>query len=364
MKRLLCIISSLDTGGAETFLMKIFRKLPKDFKFDFIVSSEDGYYEHEVMELGGEIYRVPLRTQHPFRTFKRIKEIVKEKNYQYILKLCDTPKGLFDLMAARFGGAKVICVRSCNASSSENIIVHTLYSALRTAFNGFADIKIAPSELAASYTFGKKQVEKNKVVFLHNGLDLSNYKYIQSGRISIRKEFNIKEDFLVGHVGRFNIQKNHGFLLKVFVEIKKRIPKAKLILIGTGELEAQIRKQIEELDIIQDVIITGVRSDIPNLLSAMDVFLFPSLYEGMPNTVIEAQATGLPCVISDSITREVSITDLVKYKSLQQSIEEWAEQCCKYTGVKIQRENYNSIVASAGYDINDVVAEFVKAVFK
>ena len=118
MKRLLCIVSSLDTGGAETFMMKIFRGLPAEYKLDFIVSTDTGFYEKEVLSLGGKIYRIPLRTEHPIKTFNAIKKIVKDNNYQYVLKLCDTPIGFFDLLAAKMGGANKICVRSCNANSN------------------------------------------------------------------------------------------------------------------------------------------------------------------------------------------------------------------------------------------------------
>lgn len=108
MKRVLCIVSSLDTGGAETFMMKIFRSLPKNYKLDFIVSTSSGYYEEEVKELGGKIFRIPLRTEHPFKTFKEIKRVVKNNNYEIVLKLCDTPIGIFDILASKMGGAKKI----------------------------------------------------------------------------------------------------------------------------------------------------------------------------------------------------------------------------------------------------------------
>ena len=122
MKRLLCIVSSLDTGGAETFMMKIFRGLPSEYKLDFIVSTDSGFYEKEVLSLGGKIHRVPLRTEHPIGTFNAIRKIVKENKYQYVLKLCDTPIGFFDLLAAKTGGASKLCVRSCNENSNKGRI--------------------------------------------------------------------------------------------------------------------------------------------------------------------------------------------------------------------------------------------------
>ncbi len=362
MKRLLCIVSSLDTGGAETFMMKIFRALPQNYKLDFVVSTDTGFYEDEVKELGGKIYRVPLRTKQPLQTFKEIKKIVKNNKYETVLKLCDTPIGIFDLLAAKCGGAKKLCVRSCNASSSESKIKHIIYKILRPFFNVITDIKIAPSRLAAEYTFGGNIVKKGKVIFLHNAVDLKTYYFNEEGRNKIRNEFNIdKNQFVIGHIGRFNDQKNHSFLLDVFKNINEKDPNSVLILVGNGEKKEEIISKIKELDLEKSVILTGVRSDITNLLSAMDVFVFPSLYEGMPNTIIEAQATGLPCVLSDSITKEARITDLLQYLSLEVPSIEW----CKVTlnsRIKIRKQPIKNFIES-GYTMDNVAKDFIKIFF-
>lgn len=366
MKRLLCILSSLDTGGAETFMMKIFRSLPKEYKLDFIVSADNGFYEKEVIELGGRIFRVPLRTKHPIKTFKAIYDVVRNNQYTHILKLCDTPIGLYDLLAAKLGGAKVLCVRSCNAGSSNSKLGKLINDFLRPFFNYMTDVKIAPSRLAAEFTFGKAEVESGKVSFIHNGLDLNIYKYDVTNREKIRKEFGLADDQLVvGHIGRFNKQKNHKFLIEVFAKILKEKPNAMLMLVGKGELQVKIRRQIAELGIEKSVIFTGVRSDIPALLSAMDVFVFPSLYEGMPNTVIEAQATGLPCVIADTITREAGITDLVYYKSLYDSDREWIKNILfLHNKNNDNRKLYYKNMRLVGYDISYSSRDFVEKIME
>lgn len=362
MKRLLCILSSLDTGGAETFMMKIFRSLPEDYKIDFIVSAKSGFYEKEVVELGGRIFRVPLRTKHPIKTFKAIYDVVKQNHYTHILKLCDTPIGLYDLLAAKMGGAKVLCVRSCNAGSSTSKLGAMVNDFLRPFFNYMANVKLAPSRLAAEFTFGKAEVEAGKVNFIHNGVDLNVYKYDEENRRKVRREFGIADEQLViGHIGRFNQQKNHKFLIEVFSEVLKQKPNALLMLVGDGEKKNEIKEQIKSLDIEESVIFTGIRSDVPALLSAMDVFVFPSFYEGMPNTVIEAQATGLPCVISDTITEEAGITECVRYKALTTSAKEWA-----YIAVSLLENSricYNAKVKHVGYDIDSCVKQFMKLTF-
>lgn len=362
MKRLLCIVSSLDTGGAETFMMKIFRSLSDAYKIDYVVSTNSGYYEEEVLQLGGKIYRIPLRTKHPIKTFLDIRRIVKKNQYKYVLKLCDTPKGYFDLLAAKMGGANKLCVRSCNASSSENLVQHVCNNILRPAFNKIATVKLAPSDLAAQYTFGKKEVEANSVFFLHNAIDLNIYKYSESGRERIKKEFNLQNSTVFGHIGRFNQQKNHEYLINVFEKIKKRRKNAKLLLVGNGELKKKIIRLVREKNLQDDVIFAGIRSDIPDVLSAMDVFVFPSFYEGMPNTVIEAQATGLPCLISDSITKEAAITGLVEYMSLSKRPIDWALRAEKL--LNKERKNTAPEFISAKYDMNTVVKDFVSVIFE
>lgn len=362
MQRVLCILSSLDAGGAETFIMKIFRGLPKDYKIDFVVSTESGFYEEEAKALGSKIYRVPLRTKHPLKVFKAIKQIVNNYEYASVLKLCDTPIGYFDLLAAKQGGARKICVRSCNASSSRGRIMRIFNGFLQKPFNKIIDVKIAPSKLAAEYTFGEEELLKDNICYLHNGVDLNIYKYNPEGREKIRQEFGIlPNQFVVGHIGRFNQQKNHRFLVHVFAEILKKRSDATLMLVGDGEKRKEIESLVKELMIDKNVIFTGVRSDIPDLLSTMDVFVFPSFYEGMPNTIIEAQATGLPCVLSDTITKEAEITDLLTYMPFDNATNVWADSVCDIE-ISTRRDTKLNFI-DAEYNIEKSIERFIEWIF-
>ena len=168
---------------------------------------------------------------------------------------------------------------------------------------------------------------------------------------------------MIGHIGRFMKQKNHEFLIDIFSEIHKCDKITCLVLVGNGELQEQIKDRVKEKGLQDCVIFAGVRADIPQLLSAMDVFLFPSLYEGMPNTVIEAQATGLPCVISDSITREADITGTVQYVSLNESDSVWAEKVLEITNSGIKRHDMTECFKKNRYDIESVTEDFVKLIF-
>lgn len=364
MKKVLCIVSSLDTGGAETFMMKIFRKLPEQYSMDFVVSTNDGYYENEVIKLGGRIHRIPLRTKHPIRAFFELRSIVSENNYEYILKLCDTPIGLIDLLAAKLGGARKLCLRSCNASSNDGKVKNIVNIFLRPLLNKITDVKIAPSILAAEYTFGKKEVKNKNVYILKNAVDLDIFKYSYEGRKRIREEFGIGENaFVIGHIGRFSKQKNHRYLIRVFSDVLKINPLSKLLLVGEGELYEPILQQLKDLNIKDKTIFTGIRSDIADLLSSMDIFVFPSLYEGMPNTVIEAQATGLPCLISDTITSSAKITSLVEFFSLNSDPKDVSNDCIKLFNNNKTRKNYQDQITEQGYSIESTVSTFVKLIF-
>ena len=358
MTRILCIISGLTAGGAETFLMKIYRALPnKEYKIDFIVSEKDGCYTEEVLQRGGHIYVIPLRTKKLFVALCKIRDIVKKNKYESVLKLGNTPIAVLDLIAARLGGAKIVGMRSCNALTGQPFKSKCVDALLRPVLNLIANVKIAPSILSAEFTFGKKIAHKKNVHILHNGVDLEVFHYDEAGRSRIRKEFELEDKFVVGHIGRLNKQKNHHFLLEVFNKLHSICENAILILIGTGEEKDNINAWIKELGLGDKVILTGQRFDIPQILSAMDVMIFPSLHEGMPNTIIEAQAIGLPCLISDTITDEADITGLVKYKSLDASSSEWAEMALQMA--KFPRRDTAEDFRKHGYDIESVSKEFV-----
>lgn len=356
MKRLLCILDSLNAGGAETFLMKISRSIPAEqYQFDFVVSKDGGVYSQEILNRGGKIYEVPPRRKDFWKAFWSIRSIVKNNKYEYVLKLGDAPIVGLDLLAAKMGGAKCLAFRSCNALTGLSIKGKIADFVMRPVLNKIANVKLAPSVLAAEYTFGKRQ--STNVHILHNGVDLRIYHFDYEGRSKIREEFAIKDKLVVGHIGRFNKQKNHEYLLKVFYEIRKQCPDAVLMLVGIGELEEPVRKRIKELELEPYVVFTGLRFDIPQLLSAMDVFVFPSFHEGLPNTVIEAQSTGLPCVISDAITKEVNITGLINYMPLDIAPIEWAKTALEVSDAL--RRDAAEEFRENGFDIESVSREFL-----
>lgn len=365
MKRLLCILSNMNAGGAETFLMKVYRQLDRtNYQMDFCINvPQMCFYEEEILGLGGKIHRIPSKSENCKEFSRQLRNLVESNGYDYVLRIASNAMGFWDLKIAKDAGAKVCSARSSNSSDGtgwKSWLAHRLGRAL---YSKYVDVKFAPSDLAAQYTFGERAYLNGEVSILHNAVDLDVFQFHTAGRIAIRKELNIEEDtLLVGHVGRFDTQKNHEYLLQIFAEIAKRRENCRLLLVGKGILEQQIHEQAEKMGILNKIIFAGVRSDIPQLLSAMDVFVFPSLYEGMPNTVVEAQATGLPCVIADTITREADITGLVQYMSLSSSPEIWADAALQ--AAQRPRKNTKQDFLDNHYDIQSTVDEFVRLCFQ
>lgn len=365
MKRVLCIISNMNAGGAETFLMKIYRQLDRTkYQMDFCINvSEECFYESEILSLGGKIYRIPPKSVSLKNFKKQLYCIIKSNNYKYVLRITSNTLGFMDLKIAHKAGASICAARSSNSSDGGGLkskVAHKIGGAL---YSKYVNVRFAPSDLAAKYTFGKKAYESGSITILHNAIDLKEYGYSEKMRRFIREEFKISDDMtVIGHIGRFMAQKNHGFLLEIFSKYTEKNEKSTLMLVGSGELESVIKERASSLGILDKIIFTGVRSDVPALLSAMDVFVFPSLYEGMPNTVIEAQATGLPCLIADTITREADITGLVEYLPLD-DVKVWANRISSLL-LPIVRTTPIKQFKDSGYDIETVTKQFVELIFK
>ena len=364
MKRLLCILSGMNAGGAETFLMKIYRKLDKTkYQMDFCVNvPEKNFYEDEILGYGGNLFRIPTKSDDLAGYKKALGDVVKNGSYDSVLRITSNGMGFLDLKVAKDAGAKRCCARSSNSSDGKGLKLWLAHRLGRLLYGKYVDVKFAPSDLAAIYTFGRKAYEKGEAQILHNGVDLSFFKYGEESGRNIRKEFNIQENTKVfGHIGRFMEQKNHMFLIDIFNEIHKTESNTVLMLAGKGELEGKITSRVKELGLEDSVIFAGVRSDVPALMSAMDVFVFPSFFEGMPNTVIEAQATGLPCVIADTITKEADITGLVEYLPLSLTAAAWAKTALSKLS-DTRKDTYTELMAQ-GYDIDAVVNRFIQLVW-
>lgn len=365
MERLLCILSGMNVGGAETFLMKVYRSIDRsEYQMDFCINEKNKCaYEDEIISMGGRVFRIVAKSVNRPLFEKQLFEVVRNNQYKNVLRITSNCAGFLDLKIAKKAGAIHTIARSSNASDGGGLKARATHLLGRLLWEKYVDVKIAPSDLAAIYTFGKRTYEKGEVNILRNALDLTLFHFSQEERNRIRAEFGISQQtVLVGHIGRFMEQKNHFFLLDVFCEFHKNTPDSLLMLVGGhGNLEDAVRQGVIEKKIAGSVIFTGIRSDIPALLSAMDVMVMPSLYEGMPNSIIEAQAAGLPCVISESITKEADVTGLVRYLSLSAPIAVWSDEIKQVCDGN--RESKTELLKAAGYDIIQVKQQFQKLLF-
>lgn len=326
MMRMLFIVGSLRRGGAETFAMKLFRATlgRDDILIDFL-SSGPGVYDKEVRDSGRSVFYVGLRTRSLSSVLLSIESIVRYGRYDFVLKFSDSSLSALDLMAARKGGAKVTAARSMNSKptgSSSASIAHLL---LRPLLRRSADIWIAPSQEAGSFMFGNKGTASNSYLHLPNALPLKDYYFSEKERNAVRDELGLTEgNLLVGFAGRLMEQKNPIFLVQAFADLLSSRPEARLVVVGDGPLRELMEESARALGVNLEIFFIKPRDNVRALYSAMDVLWLPSLFEGMPNVVIEAQASGLPCLVSDKVTREVALTRLVQHLPLEKEL--WAEE--------------------------------------
>lgn len=241
-------------------------------------------------------------------------------------------------------------VRIAHSRSSNKDNIIKKYTSKLSRF--YATHLLAVSSLAGISEFGKKRFKKGEVKVIPNAIDAKKYSFDLEVRKLKRKELNIEDAFAICHIGRFHPVKNHSFIIQIFKHVRNKYNNAKLVLIGEGSLRKEIESQVLKENLRNDVLFLGLRSDVPDLLQAMDVLVFPSFYEGFPGVVLEAQAAGLPCLISDTITKEVVITDIVECLSLNERPDVWAEKLLNFKNVK--RKDYSSEIILKGYDIKSI----------
>ncbi len=364
VKRVLVIINTMDAGGAETFLMKVYRSIDRNaLQFDFLINQRERcFYDGEITSLGGTVYRGYSKSCNPVLCFTRIRGLVQYGHYDAVLVVAVHPVAWLELLAAKLGGARMRLVRSTNSSSGGGCAANLLAVVSRPLVRLLATGMLAPSVKAAGWLFGEQATQNGRVTLLNNGLLLEQYCFAPGIRAQVRAELQVEDAFVVGHVGRFNPQKNHAYLIEVFARLAERCGKARLLLIGAGELKSSVQELVRAKGLQEQVLFLGVRADVPRLMMSMDVLVFPSHYEGMPNVVVEAQATGLPCVIANTITEEVVLTDLVQRLPLEGNSEAWVRACLAF-GVS-DRGSYNRILEEQGYHIRTTAAQVTDLLLK
>lgn len=347
--RILQVVTQMTRGGLETMLMNYDRHIDHSkVQFDFLEHRDTVTdYDREILELGGMIHRLPrLNPMSPAYLKALDRFFAEHPEYRIVHSHLDCMAGI-PLKAAKKNG---VPVRIAHAHSSNQVkdAKYPLKLYYKRDIPTYATHLYACGEEAGRWMFNGHSFS-----VLNNAIDCAAFQYNEKIRRQYRDELGISEHtLLVGHVGRFMQAKNHMFLLDIFCALLKRQPDSKLLLVGQGDLEQAVREKAEELKISDKVVFAGVRDDVNCLYQAMDVFVFPSLFEGLGMVVVEAQAAGLPCVVSDRVPAECKKTrGLVKFLSLEASPDCWAEEI--FHSAKIQRGDTTAEIKENGFDIQE-----------
>lgn len=355
MKRILHVIGSLNNGGSQAMVMNLYRNIDRTkVQFDFIIDREDElFFEDEINCLGGKIYILPsFNIKNSPRYIKCWNDFFSaHPEYDIIHGHVRSTASIYLKIAKTYGLTTI--AHSHNTSSGKGFPA-LVKNILQFPLRYIADYFFACSEPAGKWLFGNKVCNQANFLILKNAIDTKKFIYNETVRNRVRDEFNLHNKFVLGHIGRFHNQKNHTYLIDIFAEVKKTNENAVLLLVGEGDLRRSIEAKVNKLGLSNSVIFAGVRSNVHELLQAMDIFVFPSLYEGLGIVVIEAQAAGLPCVVSDTIPKEAFINNtdnkIISAFPLNESAETWANAIQQYSVIKERRNMFNEI-KSSGYDI-------------
>lgn len=356
--RVLMVNYKMQCAGIESFIMNMYRNIDRSkVQFDFLVHyKEKQFYDDEIERLGGKIYRLSVREDNNLIKYLRDLKVFFNEHHEYhIVHGHMESFGVFYFRAAMKGGIPVRIAHSHIAEKNRGI-KGAIKGILNRGFSKYATDLLACSDAAGVFLFGNNA----RYHVFNNAIETDRFVFDKEIRNIMRNKYQIdNETLVIGHVGRFNEQKNHLFLIDVFDIISKKNNKAVLILIGEGNLENRIRKKVESLNLCSKVFFMGVRKDVSDLYQMMDVFVMPSLFEGLPISGIEAQASGLKCLFSDSITQQVAITENVEFMSLDKSAEEWADRILQYN-YEYNRLGIKNKIVSAGYDIKNQAVALMK----
>ncbi|PZU84846.1 MAG: glycosyltransferase family 1 protein [Chryseobacterium sp.] len=355
MQRVLHVIGKMDRAGAETMLMNLYRTIDREnYQFDFIVfTKEKGDYDDEIISLGGRI--IPIIAGNPIARTKLLIKFLKSNKEYKILHAHTLFSNAFHILAAKFAKIPVRIAHSHNTDDqSKGFVVSNIYKAIsRSIINKFSTDRLACGKEAAVCLFGQDQ---NNVLILPNAIDSTTFMTIGKNNSNyINEKFQINPQTLkIVQIGRLQEVKNHKFSVKVANNLKKQGVDFKMLFVGKGDLSNDIKQEILDNDLTEDVIMTGLRTDIPQIMAGADVMIMPSLFEGFPVVLVESQAVGLPVIVSENVSGEVDLDlNLVDFLKLDETI--WTENLKKFEKQKPDFERIKDIFYKEGFDINSAV---------
>lgn len=353
MIRVLHSVSNMDRAGIETMLMNYYRHIDRSqIQFDFIVNKpKPGDYDDEIRRMGGHIYQSPgLNPLHYPQYLRFVQQVVAQDSNIRILHAHNEAMGLYALNGARKAGLKTRIAHAHNTRIIRDYKWPLKMFCKQFLASSATDLWSCGRD-AGIYFFGKKNWEQRGMI-LHNAIEPSTFRFDPAVRARMRAQYGLGEQIVLGHVGRFNVQKNHTRLLDIFAQFLRLEPDAMLVLIGTGELEEPIRAKAQELGIAGHILFAGLQSNVAEWYQLMDLFVMPSLFEGLPVVGIEAQAAGLGCLFSDAVPDEVLLSEQSVCFPLRATDEAWAAEIRRLLQQHPDRSRGIETICRAGYDIN------------
>jgi len=348
---------STNMGGIETYLLKIYKKIDKSkIHFDFIdMNVEKPCFYDEFKEMGSKFHKIVPRNKSIIKNFILLRKLFKDEKFDILHCHLNTLSYVLPIYLALEAGCKVI-VHSRNSKVSKRLITRILHKINYILLPKKKIKLVAVSGLAGKWLFGKN----TKVDIINNGIDIEKFRFNSASRNQIRTELECSNNFIVGHIGVFVDVKNHEYIIKVLEELIKVKTNTILVLIGTGPLKKRINDEVDLKNFSEKVIFLNQQVNIDKYLSAMDFLIFPSKFEGFPNVVLEAQTSGLPCLISDKITSEIILLDSCKQLSVSLSPKVWAQKIIQMSNNKYERKYVAQEIKKLGYSVEEEIEKIEK----
>ncbi len=354
VKRILVIAGKMHYGGLEMVIMNYYRNIDHSkIQFDFLLNyQEAGVFDDEIKQLGGKIYILPrLFIKNLFKYIRALNQFFRtHREYEIVHGHLTSVGVIYSVIARRHGVKKVII--HAHSTSVNRTLKGLAERILMFPLRFCAQYYFACSNEAGKYAFGRNILKRSDYKFIKNGIQSEKFIFNEKMRAEIRAAFGFESKFVMGHIGRFECEKNHSFIIDIFSEVFLREPDARLLLIGAGSKKQEILEKVHALGLETAVVFLEQRSDINELMQGMDVFLLPSHYEGLPVVGIEAQAAGLQCFFSDAVTRQTDVTGLCSFIPLSSTENYWADMILKYKNGYVRR-NMRQAIIDAGYDIKE-----------
>ena len=369
--RVLHVLGSTNLGGAESRIMELYRCIDRSqIQFDFLVhTQQDGYYSEEIRSLGGRIYSLPKFKLVNWLDYKDAIRLFFTEHQEFVAvhgHMTSTASIYLPIAKQMYdkNGKCLLAIAHARSAGVDKGLKGVITKWIRSSLKRKADYCFTCSKEAGIAVYGKQWIESGKVWTIPNAIDVSRFAYNEEKRCEVRAQLGLQDCFVIGHVGRFGFMKNHVYMVDILAELCKAREDIRMVFIGEGEEQATVRERVASLKLEDKVLFLGNKKDVESYYQAFDYFIFPSMFEGLPGSVVEAQASGLHCLVSDTVTREVGLTKLVTYRSIQEPPKIWAEEILKNATEALVRTDVQDILCKAGFDVriqSKTMLEFYKS---